>query len=201
VVVSSALGRSVEWNAPSAEVARTVIQPTVPLRLIGLESHSGYSTASRGLWPFGASGGPIDILTAAVIAERRADASWLPMNAAEAPAQIVSGLYSLEGGSYRWMGRAATVVLKSPAEPAPLRLIFRIPDNSPARRVSLTIDGSPAAEAVYDAPGEYTLSGPALKPAGAAATVEIAVDRTFSAPGDARELGIVVLAVGFAPTR
>jgi len=38
-----------------------------------------------------------------------------------------------------------------------------------------------------------------VQAAGATATAEIDVDHTFLAPGDARDLGIVLTAVGFAP--
>jgi hypothetical protein len=59
-VVSSELTRSVEPAAPASTIARMDIGPAIPLRLIGLESHPGYSDASRGLWPFGVSTGLID---------------------------------------------------------------------------------------------------------------------------------------------
>jgi hypothetical protein len=36
-----------------------------------------------------------------------------------------------------------------------------------------------------------------VRPAGAVATVEIEVDRTYRAPGDLRDLGVVVTAAGF----
>jgi hypothetical protein len=42
------------------------------------------------------------------------------------------------------------------------------------------------------------LESPPVRAAGAAAMVEIAIDQTFFAPGDSRELGMVLTAVGFA---
>jgi hypothetical protein len=50
------------------------------------------------------------------------------------------------------------------------------------------------AARAFDGPGEYTLisSGPVQ-----GTMVEVVVDRTFRAPGDARDLGIVLEAVGF----
>ena len=55
------------------------------------------------------------------------------MNAPEAQDQIVSGIFSLEG-KIRWTSRTATVVLKSPAAPTPLRAEFTIhPSPAPAR--------------------------------------------------------------------
>ena len=49
----------------------------------------------------------------------------------------------------------------------------------------------------YSGPGDYVLASPPVRPAGATASVEIRVDQTFMAPPDTRELGIVLLAVGF----
>jgi hypothetical protein len=43
------------------------------------------------------------------------------------------------------------------------------------------------------------LESPPVHPAGAVAMVEIAVDETFFAPPDSRELGIVLTGVGFTP--
>ena len=48
-----------------------------------------------------------------------------------------------------------------------------------------------------DAPGPQVLQSEPVRPAGAVATVEIEVDRTYRAPGDLRDLGVVVTAAGF----
>ena len=87
------------------------------------------------------------------------------------------------------------VALKSPAEPTPLHVDFAIPDTAPARRVTLVLDGREAAARTFDGPGRYTLvsAGPVQ-----GTMVEVVVDHTFRAPGDARDLGIVLEAVGFA---
>jgi len=197
VIVTSALSRSFEAMAPAAPLAAAVIRPAIPLRLIGLESHSGYSTVHRGFWPFGVSTGAIDRLTAAKVVERQPTLSYLPMSAPEANEQIVSGIYDLEDHRFRWMGRTAVLELKSPAEPAPLRLEFSIPDNAPARRVTLRMDGREIATQTYPTPGAYTMTTSPVQPAGASATIEIELDRSFSVPGDRRDLGIVLTGVGF----
>ena len=172
------------------------IRPSVPLRLIGLETGSAYSTAARGYWPFGISGGVVDRVRASVVGERHPTLEFLEMNAPEAPDQIVGGIYALEDNRYRWMADRAVVALKSPAVPMPLRVVFTIPDAAAARRVTLLLDGREVAAAAYGAPGRYTLesAGPLR-----GAMVEVVVDRTFRAPADARDLGIVLEAVGFAP--
>ncbi len=197
ILASSELSRSFEVMAPTVPLVQAVIQPSIPLRLIGLESHSGYSTVQKGFWPFGISTGSIDRLTAVRVVERQPTLSYLPMNAPEANEQIVSGIYDLEDQHFRWMSRSAVVALKSPASALPLRVEFSIPDNAPGRRVTLLLDGREVASEVYKGPGSYTLATAPLQAAGASATVQIEIDRAFSVPGDRRELGIVLTAVGF----
>ena len=195
VVVASELGHSVEVTAPLAPLASIEIRPWVPLRLIGLETGSAYSTAARGYWPFGLSRGVVDRVRAGVVGERHPTVEYLPMNAPEAAAHIVGGIYALEDNSFRWMAGRAVVALKSPAGAQPLRVEFVIPETASARHVSLLLDGREVAEAAYAGPGRYTLESPGpLR----GSMVEVVVDRTFRAPPDQRDLGIVLLAVGFA---
>ena len=174
-----------------------VIQPAIPLRLIGLGSHSGYSDASHGLWPFDASAGVIDRLRADLVMERHPTQEYLPMNAPEAAEQIVGGVYQLEGGAYRWTSAAAVVILKTPEMAVPLAADFTIPAPARARRITLVMDGTTVAAQSYLGPGTYELATKPVRPAGSTTEVEIRVDRTFTAPPDTRELGIVLSAVGF----
>ncbi len=195
VVVSSQLGHSVEITAPVAPLASIEIRPSVPLRLIGLETGSAYSSVGFGYWPFGISTGVVDRVRASVVGERHPTVEFLAMNAPEAAAHIVGGIYALEDNRYRWTSDRAVVALKSPAKPMPLRVEFAIPDTAAARRVTLLLDGREVAARTFDGPGQYTLvsSRPVQ-----GMMVEVVVDRTFRAPGDARDLGIVLEAVGFA---
>jgi hypothetical protein len=196
-VISSELTQAVAPTAPISTMARMVIRPALPLRLIGLESQSGYSDASRGLWPFGVSTGVIDRLRADLVMERHPTREYLAMNAPEAAEQIVSGIYQLEAGAYRWMGASATVVVKAPEAAAPLAVTFTIPPTARAHRITLVMDDTPVATERYPGPGTYKLATKPIRPAGNTAQVEIRVDGTFSAPPDTRELGIVLSAVGF----
>jgi hypothetical protein len=197
IVVSSRLAYPVEFTAPTATITEHAIRASLPLQLIGLESHSGYSTATKGLRPFDISTAPIDVVRAAMVLDRHPALTYLPMNAAEAPSQIVSGLYDVEGGAWRWMSASATILLKGPAQPLPIEAVFTIPDSAPARHVELLLDGRVVASETYSGPGAYTLKSPPQTPAGPTATVALTVDRTFSVPGDHRELGMVVSAIGF----
>jgi hypothetical protein len=191
IIVTSELGHSVEFTTPLTLLSSANIQATLPLRLIGLNSHSGYSTVDEGYLPFGVSTGPVDRVMARIVMERHATREHLTIGAPEAAEQLVSGIYP----SDRWMSQAGVVVLKSPSVPRKLRAEFYIPPNAPARRVTLLLDGREVASHTYPGPGPYTLtSAEPLQ----GATVEIRVDRAFTAPGDRRVLGMVLIGVGFA---
>jgi Dolichyl-phosphate-mannose-protein mannosyltransferase len=196
-LVSSELGRAVDVNAPVAVVRSMEIRPAIPLRIIGLETASGFSSVGRGLWPFGISGGVVDRVRAVRFVERHPTLEYLPMAAREAPEQIVSGIFSLEG-AYRWMSQSAVVVLKAPPGPRPLRVVFTIHPKSTARRVVLLLDSREIAAQTYDRPGAYTLTTAPVQAAGPVAVVSVHVDRTFTALPDTRELGIVLSGIGFA---
>jgi hypothetical protein len=77
----------------------------------------------------------------------------------------------------------------------PLHVELYIPPASPVRRVVLRLDGQEVASQTYPGPGAYTLITPPLT--GRSLTIE--VDQTYFAPGDARELGIVLTGAGFQP--
>jgi hypothetical protein len=192
IVVSSELGHNVEFTAPLSLLASANIQAVLPLRLIGLNSHSGYSTVDEGFLPFGVSSGPIDRVMARLVMERHATLEFLEIGSPEAAEQIVSGIFP-----DRWMSQAGIVILKRPAVPKKLRAAFYIPPNAKARHVTLLLDGRVVASHTYSGPDAYTLtSAEPLQ----GTTAEVRVDRTFTAPGDKRALGMVLIAVGFAPS-
>jgi hypothetical protein len=131
----------------------TEIRPVVPLRLIGLDSHSGYSTASRGVWPFGISTGVVDRVRTVEVRERHATRECLTMTEPSIGEQLISGVWPND----RWMSSSAVVLLKSPAAPAPLGITFYIPDNAKARSVWLMLDGREVTPSVSRGPA-YTIS-------------------------------------------
>jgi hypothetical protein len=197
IVVSSELAHPVTFSAPTAPIAMAEIRPSIPLRLIGLESHSGYSTVAKGFWPFGISTGPIDRVRADLVVERRPTLEYLPMNAPQASEQIVSGIYQLEEGNWRWISGRAVLLLKSPDQPLPIKVRFTIPPVSPARRVTLLLENREILSQGFPGPGSYTLETQPQTVNTATSTLTIVVDRVFSVPGDARQLGIIVTEAGF----
>lgn len=193
IVVTSELGQPVEITAPATTIAKFEIRPTIPLRLIGLESASGYSTVSRGYWPFGISSGVIDRVRALQVGERHPVLQYVPLDSPQARTHIVSGVYPND----RWMSKIAVFALKSPSVAMPLEVSFFLSEKAAAHRVTLRLDDREIASGTYQKPGAYTLISAPVKPAGATALVEIEVDRTFNAPGDNRDLGVVLIGVGF----
>lgn len=194
LVVSSALGHAVPLTAPATPIMQVGIRSSIPLRIIGLETHSGFSDASAGLWPFGVSSGVIDRVTASVIGERHVTLEFLPIDAPEAREQIVSGIYP-----DHWMTGTAIVALKSPAEARKLKFAFYLPNASPVRRLTMKLDGREIAAETLGEPGAHTLESAPVRPQAATATVEVSITPTFRAPGDARDLGAVVTSIGFVP--
>jgi hypothetical protein len=194
IVVTSQLGSSVRFTAPLTPIAKTEIRPAIPLRLIGVESQSAYSDVSKGFWPFGISTGAIDRVTAAMVRERHPTLEYLPLNAPEAAEQIVSGIDPAD----HWMSKNGFVAVKNPSAPKKVRVMLYIPPQARARHISVLLDGREVAAQTYPSAGPYTLeSSQAVQGTGESAVLEINVDRTFFAPGDRRELGIVLIGVGF----
>jgi hypothetical protein len=200
LVLSSRLAFPVSFTTGGGALA-TVQQATVharlPLQLIGLHSWSGYSSAARGLLPFSITAAPLDLVTAQRVVERAPVLEYLTMNAPQAESQIVSGVYQLEAGAWRWASTRAVLLLKGPATPMPLEAQIRVPDSSPAKKAELWLDGKIIASETVTGPGPVTIrSGPVL-PAGRAASVAITVDQGFRAAGDQRSLGFILTAAGF----
>ncbi len=200
MVVSSKLSYPIPFNSGGgvlAPVAERIITSSIPLRIVALQGRSAYSTTMLGLRPFDISRAPIDQLSADLMIARKPALTDLPMNAPQAEQQIVSGIYQLESGQWRWMSQRATMLLKPPDQPTPVTVHFTIPAASPARQVTIALNDVPVASHTYPAPGTFVLSSPPVKPSGDTAKITIMVDKSFSVPGDDRKLGIILTDIGF----
>jgi hypothetical protein len=200
MVVSSSLGYPIAATAGGAVLAPLVertVTPAIPLRLVALQGKSAYSTTMVGLRPFDISRAAIDELRAEVVIERKPVLSDLRMNAPEAEQQIVSGVYQLENGEWRWMGKTAVILLKPPTIPGPLVVRFFIPDAAPAREVRISLNDQVVATQNCPGPGSYEVAKLQNEPKGDSATITISVDKTISSQSDKRELGIILTEVGF----
>ncbi|MGB6941307.1 MAG: glycosyltransferase family 39 protein [Bryobacteraceae bacterium] len=200
MVVSSKLSYPIPFTSGGGvlvPIAQRTITSSIPLRIVALGGRAAYSTTMLGLRPFDISRAPIDQLTAEIMIERKPSLTDLPMDAPQAGQQIVSGIYQLESGQWRWMSQTAAILLKPPDQPTPVTVQFTIPAVSPARQVTIALNGHTIASQTYPAPGTYSLSSPAVNPGGDSANLTITLDKSFSVPGDSRQLGVILTDVGF----
>ncbi|MDQ6706186.1 MAG: hypothetical protein M3Z85_09475, partial [Acidobacteriota bacterium] len=196
IVVTSELAYPVSYNHGGRAlvlVARREIKPSFPFRLIGLRARSGYSTADKGLLPFDITASPIDEVRAEILETRAPILSDLPMNSPEAEQQILYGISKLEENRWRWMEERGAVSLKAPAQPLPVRMAFFIPEQAPARTVTISVDGKTVASQTFPGPGSYVMTTTPQT----GTQVSIAVDKTFTVPGDSRRLGLILTDAGF----
>jgi hypothetical protein len=192
IIVSSELAYPLPVHAPLAVIRSSEIRPAIPLRLISLDGRSAYSVASsRGLLPFEISTGPIDRMWAAAVTERKPQLTWIDPKDAQAAPQLISGIYP-DG----WMSQQASVILKRPPGASLLTAIVYLPENAPARRLTISAEGRPIAVETLSAPGLHTITAP-VPGSPNDLTLTLTVDKTFSVPNDNRELGIVVAGIGF----
>jgi hypothetical protein len=191
-IVSTELVHPVVVTAPVAQVSAAEIIPGVPLRLISLNRRSAYSTAAQGLLPFEISSDPVDRVRADIVVDRKPVLSYLNPRDPQAPLHILSGLYPQDG----WMSERASVLLKTPDKLTSVEVVLYIPETAAARHVQLLVDGKLAAEDTFPGPGSYKLNAP-YQPSQPTATVSVAVDKTHTAPGDLRHLGVVIKGIGF----
>ncbi len=111
----------------------------------------------------------------------------------------MSGVYQLEDNRYRWISGARRVPAESSQAAHTRSVSLYIPDQASGRRVTVLVDGEQMAEATYPRAGPQQLasSEPVTFAAVASTVLIVEVDRTFSAPGDNRRLGIILNGVGF----
>lgn len=200
-VVSSELGYPIAFTTGGGvltPVSEREIQPALTVRLIGLHSKSAYSTVSAGFRAFDISNKPLDRVKLAVVVERKPTLSDLPMNSPDAESHIVSGIYHLEGRT-RWMAGRASVLLKRPETPSALRATLYIPDAAPARSARLLLDGREVATEAWTKPGMVTIRSATLPASAGSGNVTIVLDKVLKTTVDRRELGAVLVEVGFVP--
>ena len=171
---------------------RTVTSP-IPLRIVSLGGHSGFSTAAEGVLPFSVSTNPIDRVRVERIIEVEPTLAFVKAGTPEAAAHTLSGI----SNSDNWTMDRALLALKRPAGPAILRAVFYLPPGGEHREVRLTIDGAEAAAQRYEEPGLYTLDSPKLDGLSGRATIGIATDKPLRVPTDGRPLGVVLTEIGF----
>jgi hypothetical protein len=132
--------------------------------------------------------------------------SLVRMNDPLAPRQLLSGFYGVENNAWRWTAGKFSVLLYTPDGAAQggatLTLMFSIPDAAIGKRgdVTLTasIDGMALRSATYDKGGAFPFTAdiPPSMLTGDSVKIDFALDKSFHAENDARELGIIAASVG-----
>ena len=199
-VVSSQLADSIAFTTGGgvpAPVNETRITSPIPLRLIGLNSKSAYSSAARGLRPFDIASEPIDIVRTVSVIPRKPVLSYLQMGSPEATSQIVSGVHELENQQWRWMDSRAVLLLKRPPAPGPVEVKIYLPEQAPGRQVTLALDGETVLAQTLPSTGSFTLTTPPFGAKGEDVQLTLSIDRTFQAPNDHRRLGMILAGAGF----
>ncbi len=195
IVVTSDLGNSLPAGTPLTPLTQIEIRPRLPLRLISLNGRSAYSFGSRGLLPFEISTAPIDRVRAEIAIAP--ELSYLDPHDPKAAAQFISGI-SADG----WTAKEATVLLKVPAKANRLAASFYLQASAPARHATLSANGVVLAQGdLRSTDTIYSISAPfsaaAVPPGTVSMAVTLSVDKTFSVPGDARDLGVILTGIGF----
>jgi Dolichyl-phosphate-mannose-protein mannosyltransferase len=197
MVVSSELAYPTAYHRGGsvlAPLSTREIRSPIPLRLIAIGSHSGYSTAEKGFLPFGISAGPIDRVRADVLVDHPPVLEYLPMDSPQTDDQIVSGIYPREGAnSWRWTAGSATVALKPPAQPEPIHVDFFLPGMSPAHTLRILAGDKEVYSHAFEKAGPYVIDTPPAQ----AGVITLQFDKHFSAPGDQRELGVILSGIGY----
>jgi hypothetical protein len=194
IVVASELSNPLPAGVPLTPFYQIEIRPRTPLRLISLDGRSAYSFGSRGLLPFEISTAPIDRVHADIAAAP--ELSYLDPHDPKAAVQFLSGI-SADG----WTAKDATVLLKVPDGAKRLEASVYVPASVSARHISLSANGRILAQGELPKGDTiYSISAPAASaaPSGSATlAVTLSIDKTFSVPGDARDLGVVLTGIGF----
>lgn len=199
VIVRSELGFPVHYSVGGGRAEQAAvyeIRPALPLQLMGLGAKSAWMTCAFGLRPFDITLAPLDRVTVTRVTPVPIERTELPMNAPDADGYILDGIHGLEDGRYRWMAQRAELVLK-PA-PGVLAISLFLPEASPARRLAVKINGAAAGEFALS-PGMQTVRVGPLPEAQGRLHIALAADRSFTPPGDARQLSLILESVRIEP--
>ena len=197
----------------SFEVHEELWEPrTVPLDgarevVLSVEASPGLRAGWGELVPVGADGPTAVPARSATAPGSDPSLSYLHLGDLRARHQLLGRWYPIEDGSWRWMGKQARAVLRTPQEsPVDFELRLFFPKNHPQRAggpvtVSVLLENELLVEKTYRAAGVYTIRQPV--PPGSlphpVTRITIRLDRAVPATGEEqRELGAVVLGFGFA---
>ena len=195
------------------EVLEELWEPrTVPLDgarevVLSVEASPGLRAGWGELVPLGSDGPTAAQARSATAPVSDPSLSYLHVGDLRARPQLLGRWYPIEDGGWRWMGKQAQAVLRTPQEsPVDFELRLFFPKNHPQRAggpvtVSVLLEDDLLVEKTYRAAGAYTIRQPV--PPGSlphpVTRITIRLDRAVPPTGkEQRELGAVVLGFGFA---
>ena len=134
--------------------------------------------------------------------------STVRMNDAKAAAQLLTGFYPIESGSWRWTAGKFSVLLRTPPgaaqRGATLTFAFTIPDVVIQKLSDVTLTASLNDKALnsaqYKAGGAnvFTADVPPAALTTESVKIDFALDKSLPPGVDKRELGIIATSVGLA---
>lgn len=135
-------------------------------------------------------------------------ASRISMSNARDESQLLNGFYAIESNAWRWTGKSFAVSLQPPPggglRGAKLEVDCAVAEAIAAQMLPLILKASVGGYALtpqrLTAPGRQTVSFPVPKEAltGPAKVVEFEMDKTGRQGDESRELGLIVVSVGFS---
>lgn len=193
IIVSSAYAEPLLGSR--ALLSERVITSEIPLRLVGLGSRSAYSSVGFGLLPYGISKVPMDRVRIEAVNDFKPTLEFVTINASEeANRHIAAGVSAND----RWALKQASLLVKRPAAGGVLRVKFYVPANGMGRNLEVLLDGVKVTSAVLDHDGIYELTAAVGAGGPETASITIQTDKALKVDGDQRELGVILVEVGFA---
>jgi hypothetical protein len=133
--------------------------------------------------------------------------SYLAMRDVRNRPQLLSGWYSIEDGSWRWMAKSAEVILATPKRVSSLDIQLYFPANHMQRAggavtMTVLINDKVFAQNTYQQPGGYKFTKAVASDVLTYPNVRIAIQMDRAAPPngtDLRQLGAVIQGMGFLP--
>ncbi len=144
------------------------------------------------------------------VSDVHASSSVATSNPAQA-AQLLSGFYGIESGSWRWSAKNFSVLLKAPPDSnrkgGDLTLRFLVPDSQLQRLGALTLTGEangqrfPSRTYTSSEPSVYSAHVSADALLSGFAVVNFKLDKaSVNVNGDSRELGVIVMGASLGPS-
>jgi len=182
--------------------------PTQPTKKYALPL-AGLALAAGLVWLPGCGGAPPEDAAknpASSSGVARPLYAYAQMNDLRVAPQLGMGFYAIEEGGWRWMAKEARMMLRAPENPkSQFEVRLTLPKGQVsslgAMTFSVLFNDKPFADATYTVDGDYTFTKDVPPGLLTQAPVHVTLRWNKARPpapgGDARELGAVIVGVGF----